>query len=65
MFMFKFLGKKIRELFSGTINEEAVDRLEELFYQADLGTQLSSELSEKVRLLCQKKGNLTTDEYSH
>jgi fused signal recognition particle receptor len=60
--MLKFLGKKIRELFSHSVNEEAIEKLEELFYQADLGSQISSELSEKVRTLCKQRGNLTTEE---
>lgn len=60
--MFKFLGKKIRELFGGKINEETIDQLEELFYQADLGSQTSSDLSDQVRLLCRKKPHLTSEE---
>lgn len=60
--MFKFLGRKIRELFSQNINDEAIEKLEELFYQADLGRQISSELSEKVRALCKKNAHLTIEE---
>jgi len=60
--MFKFLGKKIRELFKVRIDEEAIEQLEELFYQADLGSQMSTELSEKVRSLCRKKSNITSEE---
>jgi fused signal recognition particle receptor len=60
--MFKFLGNKIRSLFSSKVDEEALDRLEELFYQADLGSQTSLELTEKVRTLYKKKPNLTTDD---
>ncbi len=60
--MFKFLGQKIRSLFSSKVNEETIDQLEELFYQADLGSQTSNELSQKVRDLCKKKSDLSTDE---
>ena len=60
--MFKFLGKKIRDLFKGKVDEEALERLEELFYQADLGSQTSAELTEKVRALYKKNPNLTSDE---
>lgn len=60
--MFKFLGKKIREIFKGKVNEEAIEKLEELFYQADLGGQTSRELAEKVRKLSQKNSNLSSDE---
>lgn len=60
--MFKFLGKKIRSLFQGKIDEEAIEHLEELFYQADLGSQMSAALAEKVRTLYRKKPHLTSDE---
>jgi len=60
--MFKYLGKKIRELFRGKVDEESVEKLEELFYHADLGSALSAELTEKVRTLSRKKPNLTSEE---
>lgn len=60
--MFKFLGKKIRELFKGRVDEESLERLEELFYQADLGREISAELAEKVRSLLRKKPNASIDE---
>lgn len=60
--MFKLLGKKIRDLFKGKVDEEALERLEELFYQADLGSQTSADLTEKVRLLYKKNPNLSSDE---
>ncbi len=60
--MFKFLGKKIRELFQGKVDEEAIERLEELFYQADLGSETSQLLADKVRSLYKKRPNLTSDE---
>jgi fused signal recognition particle receptor len=60
--MFKFLGKKIRELFKGKVDEEALERLEELFYQADLGSQTSADLAEKVRTLYKKNSHLSTED---
>lgn len=60
--MFKFLGRKIRELFKGKVSEESIDQLEELFYKADLGSQISSELTEKARVLWRKKPSLSSDE---
>ncbi|MBI3900706.1 MAG: signal recognition particle-docking protein FtsY [Chlamydiia bacterium] len=60
--MFKFLGTKIRALFKGKIDEESIEQLEELFYQADLGPQTSTELSEKVRSLFHKHPKLTSEE---
>lgn len=43
------LGQKIRALFVGNINEEVLEHLEKLLYEADLGVQLSMELTDKVR----------------
>lgn len=43
------LGNKIRSLFSGDINEETLEKLEKLLYEADLGVQTSVELTDKVR----------------
>ena len=60
--MFKFLGKKIRELFKGKVDEEAIEQLEELFYQADLGGTTSAELTEAVRALYKKNPHLSTEE---
>jgi fused signal recognition particle receptor len=60
--MFQFLGKKIREIFSSKVDENIIVRLEELFYQADLGTQICSELSNIVRTLCKKNPQISVDE---
>jgi len=44
------LGSKIRSLFKGgRINEEALEQLEQLLYEADLGVQYSQELTNKIR----------------
>lgn len=60
--MFKFLGNKIRSLFKGKVDETMLEQLEELFYQADLGRELSSSLTDELRALQRKKPTLTTDE---
>lgn len=52
--MFKFLGKKIRDLFKRKVDEEMIEELEELFYQSDLGSSTSSALAEHVRKLAKK-----------
>lgn len=52
--MFKFFGKKIRDLFSKGANEETIEALEALFYEADLGGTASSELAEFARKLSKK-----------
>lgn len=56
------LGQKIRALFGGSINGEALENLEKLLYEADLGVQLSGELTEKIRLRLKQNPNLTGDE---
>jgi fused signal recognition particle receptor len=44
------LGQKIRFLFSKTPDESSFESLERLFYEADLGSSMSIELVEKLRL---------------
>jgi len=50
-----FFGDRLLKLFSGPINEEVVDQLEELFYEADFGVKLSRDLTEKTRQFLRKK----------
>lgn len=45
------LGNRIRALFSSSINEQTLEQLEQLLYEADLGMQTASELTKKVRAL--------------
>ena len=49
------LGTKIRSLFQGGINEETLEQLEQLLYEADLGVETAMELTEKVRQLHRKQ----------
>lgn len=49
------LGQKLRALFiGGKIDAEMLEKLEQLFYEADLGLQTATELTEKVRKLHEK-----------
>lgn len=43
------LGSKVRSLFGGALNEEMLEHLEKLLYEADLGVKLSLELTDKLR----------------
>ncbi len=43
------LGKKMRSLFAEEIDEATLEKLEQLFYESDLGVQTSMELTELVR----------------
>ena len=59
--MFKFLGQKIQKLFKSKVDEETIEELEALFFEADLGAETSEKLTEKVRLLYKKQPNLTSE----
>ncbi len=49
------LGSGLARIFSGKIDEEALEQLEELFYEADLGVETAMELTEHVRELMKKR----------
>lgn len=55
-------AKKIRALFSKAPDDAAFEHLEQIFYEADLGAEMSAELVEKIRGLYKKNSNTTTDE---
>lgn len=65
--MFKFfknlgLGKKIRSLFQKKVDEEAIEELERLFFEIDLGSEIAAELTDKVRTLYRKNSEISSDE---
>lgn len=60
--MLKFLGQKFRSLFKGKIDEEQLEELEQLFYEADLGVQTSADLTNKVREIYKKNPQISADE---
>lgn len=43
------IGSKLRALFKGEVNEEILEQLEQLLYEADLGVQYSQNLTNKIR----------------
>ncbi len=45
------LGDKIKSLFQGKIDENTLDQLEQLLYEADFGVQTAAELTNKIRQL--------------
>jgi fused signal recognition particle receptor len=55
------LGSKIRALFNAGINEETLEQLEKLFYEADLGVQISVELTNKIKKIHNEHPNLDTN----
>lgn len=55
------IGSKLRNLFQGRINEETLEQLEQLLYEADLGVQYAQELTEKVREQLRKNPSLSSE----
>lgn len=55
------LGSKILSLFQKKVDETTLDNLEQLFFEADLGAELSSQLVEKVRELYRKEKDMTPE----
>jgi fused signal recognition particle receptor len=56
------LGQKIRSIFSKKIDESVYAELEKLFYESDLGAELSMELVDVVRALYKKNPAISSDE---
>ncbi len=56
------LGSKLRKILSSKRDEESFEHLEELFFESDLGAELSLELVEKVRKIVRKTPEISTDE---
>ena len=57
-----FLQDKLKALFSGKIDEEVLEKLEQLFYEADLGAKTSQELVQKTREFHKKNPQAESDE---
>ena len=55
------LGSKLRALFSGPISDETLEKLEKLFYESDLGVQMSLELTEKVKEIHSKNPKIDAE----
>lgn len=55
------LGNKIRTLFEKKIDHETLESLEKIFYEADLGVQLSIELTEKIKSIYRQNPSLTAE----
>ena len=60
--MKSLLGQRIRALFSQKIDEKSYEQLERLFYEADLGPNLSAQLVETVRSLLKKTPSISTEQ---
>jgi fused signal recognition particle receptor len=58
-----FLSQTLHSIFQDQINEETLEKLERLLYEADFGVKTAQELTNKIRLLHQANPGLTNDEY--
>ncbi len=56
------LGNKIRSLFSKKIDEETLEQLQKILYEADLGNKTALDLVEKVKVWYRSNASLTSDE---
>ncbi len=56
------LGGKIRDLVSGTIDEDVLEELEQLLYEADLGVKTTTELVDAVRETHRNNPKVTADQ---
>lgn len=56
-----FLGDRIKSLFRGKIDADTLEKLEQLFFEADLGVQTSSELIEKIKEFHKQYPNMDGD----
>ncbi len=57
-----FLSSKIRSLFSSPWNEETFNKLEQILYEADIGTTVTHEFIEDLKIFLRKKPEATGDE---
>ncbi len=55
------LGAKLRALFGGALDEAALERLEQLLYEADLGVETAAAISDKVRQVHKANPSLVGD----
>lgn len=56
------LGNTILSLFKGKVDEETIDKLEQIFYEADLGASLASDLAAKVKAALKQQPDLTAEQ---
>ncbi len=56
------LGQKILSLFKGPLNEETLDQLEQMLYEADLGVKMSHQITEDLKKHYRQHPHLTPEE---
>ncbi len=58
----RILGGKIKTLFLGPVNDETLEELERILYEADIGSKLAITFTEKVDTFLRKNQNAKTEE---
>lgn len=58
----QYLKSKLQDFFSGPIDLEKLDELEQILYEADLGVALAADLTDKLRKKMRQSGSLTSQE---
>lgn len=56
-------SNKLHSLFQGKIDENTLEQLEELLYEADFGVKTATELTSKIRALHQANPSFKTEDY--
>lgn len=56
------LSAPLTALFKNKVDPQALEKLEQLFYEADFGVELASELTQKVKLHYQENPEITPEE---
>lgn len=57
-----FLGSRLRSFFKNPWSEESIEQLEQILYEADLGSTCSIAFAEKVQMLMRQNPNRSTEE---
>ena len=57
------LGSKMANIFSQQVSEETLEMLEELLFEADLGSKLTTHIVEHIRLFAKKHPRAKTSDY--
>jgi fused signal recognition particle receptor len=55
------LGSRLRKLFSQKIDEESLDNLEQILYEADLGVKVSSKLIDSCKTLLKSQADCSSE----
>ena len=58
-----YFGDKLRSLFQGKLDDNTLEQLEQLLYEADFGVQTAKELTQKIRELHLANPSFTTADY--